>query len=82
MFQHLDPRTRLDLIEKVRLNGRKIFWIGIGLSVFSAVFPWLLILRVVKTTFAIGFLVYIAMVLGMGLSFIGLIYYNSVDLSD
>jgi hypothetical protein len=81
MFHLLDDRTKLMIIEKVRLNGRKVRWIGAGFSVFSAVGPWFLILDIIPTTFFFSFLIYISMVLGMGLSFVGLIYDNLIDLS-
>lgn len=81
MFYLLDDLTKLKIIEFVRPNGRKLRWIGAGLSVFAAVAPWFLILDIVPTTYFICFLIYISMVLGMGLSFVGLIYDNFVDMS-
>lgn len=81
MFYQLDDQTKMKIIEKVRLNGRKIRWIGAGLLVFSAVAPWFLILDIIPTTYFICFLIYISMVLGMGLSIVGLLYDNLIDLS-
>lgn len=81
MFYLLDDRTKMKIIEVVRLNGRRLRWIGAGLCVFSALAPWLLILDIVLTTFLICFVIYFPMVLGMGLSIIGLLYDNFVDMS-
>ena len=81
MFKQLDVHTRLRIIEFVRLNGRKVRWIGGGLCVFAAVSPWLMVLKLVPTTYWLSFVTYAAMVLGMGLSFIGLIYDNFSDLN-
>lgn len=81
MFYQLDDQTKMRIIEKVRLNGRKIRWVGAGLCVFAAVAPWFLILKIVPTTYFVCFFIYFCMVLGMGLSFVGLIYDNFVDLS-
>lgn len=81
MFYQLDDRTKLKIIEKIRPNGRKLRWIGAGLCVFAAVGLWFLILKIIPTTLFICFLIYTSMVLGMGLSIVGLIYDNFVDLS-
>ena len=48
---------------------------------FSAVAPWFLILDIIPATLFFSFLIYVSMVLGMGLSFVGLIYDNLIDLS-
>ncbi len=81
MFYRLDDRTKLKIIEKILPNGRKLRWIGGGLCVFGAVAPWFLVLKIIPTTFFIGFLIYFSMVLGIGLSIVGLIYDNVVDQS-
>lgn len=81
MFYQLDDRTKLKIIEKIRPNGRKLRWIGAGLCVFAAVAPWFLILKIIPNSYFICFVIYFSMVLGMGLSVVGLIYDNYVDLS-
>lgn len=81
MFYLLNDQVKMRIIEKVRLNGRKIRWIGAFLSIFAAVAPWFLILKIVPSTYFICFFIYFSMVLGIGLSFVGLIYDNFVDLS-
>jgi hypothetical protein len=81
MFYKLDDRTKLKIIEKVRPNGRKLRYIGAGLSVLGAAAPWFLILKIIPTTYFICFLIYFSMLIGMGLSFVGLIYDNFVDMS-
>jgi hypothetical protein len=81
LFYQLDDHTKLKIIEKIRPNGRKLRWIGGGLSVFGAVAPWFLVLKIIPSTFFICFVIYASMILGMGLSFVGLIYDNFVDLS-
>ncbi len=81
MFYILSNEIKLKIIEKVRINGRKLRWIGAGLSLFSAISPWFLILDILPSSFGLCFLIYFSMVLGMGLSFVGLIYDNLVDLS-
>jgi len=82
MFRLFDPKTRLDIIEKVRFNGRKVLRIGVGLSLFSAISPWLLVLDIIPSNFFTGIFIYISMVLGMGLTFVGLIYNNYIDMSE
>jgi len=81
MFYLLDDRTKLKIIEKILPNGRRLRWIGGGLCLFGAAAPWFLVLKIIPTTFYICFLIYISMILGMGLSIVGLIYDNLVDLS-
>ena len=81
MFHQLDDRTKLNIIQKIIPNGRKLRWIGGGLCLFGALAPWFLVLKIIPTTYFICFLIYISMVLGMGLSIVGLIYDNFVDLS-
>lgn len=82
MFEQLEPKTRLRIVQLARMNGRKLRWIGAGMCVFAAVVPWLMILDLVETTFLLSLIVYGSMVLGMGLSFVGLLFDNYVDLSQ
>ena len=82
MFHLLDVETRLKLLEFVRLNGRKVRNIGIGLCIFAAVSPWLMVLKIVRTTYWLSFLTYAALVLGMGLFFVGMIYDGYADMKE
>jgi hypothetical protein len=80
MFRLLDVHTRLRLVELARMNGRKLRWIGGALCAFAAITPWLMVLRLVRTTYWLSFLTYGALVLGMGLSLVGIIYDNFANL--
>ncbi len=82
MFHFLDTQTKLRILEFVQLNGRKVRNIGIGLCVFSAVAPWLMVLKLIPTTYWLCLVVYISMVLGMCLFFVGMIYDNYFDRID
>ncbi len=77
----LSEETRINLAIKARMNGHKILWLGAGLCVFGAVAPWLMILRIIPTSYLLCFLTYAAIVLGMALSFVGILFSNTVDLS-
>ena len=81
MFKLLDVHTRLKIVEFARLNGRKMRWVGGGLCVFAAVSPWLMVLKLVPTSYWLSFATYTAMVLGMGLSLVGIIYDNFTDIN-
>ena len=81
MFYLLSDETRLKIVAWARRSGRKLRWIGGGLALFSAIAPWLLVLEIIESTYFICFLIYFCMVLGMGLSVVGLLYDNFVDLS-
>ena len=56
-------------------DPRLIFVIGFLLVLLGAVIPWLMVLQVVKSTFALNFLAAGASVAGLILGVIGAAYY-------
>jgi hypothetical protein len=56
-------------------DPRLIFVIGFVLVLLGAVIPWLMVLHVIKSTFALNFLAVGASVSGLILGVIGVAYY-------
>jgi len=59
----------------IERNPRLIFVIGFALVLLGAVLPWLMVLHVIKSTFALNFLAAGASVAGLVLGVIGTAFY-------
>jgi len=59
----------------IERNPRLIFVIGFALVLLGAVLPWLMVLHVIKSAFALNFLAAGASVAGLVLGVIGTAFY-------
>jgi membrane associated rhomboid family serine protease len=57
------------------VDHRLILAIGFVLVLFGAVVPWLMVLQIVKSTFALNFLGYAASISGLVLGVVGVSFY-------
>ena len=58
------------------VDHRLILAIGFVLVLFGAVVPWLMVLQIVKSTFALNFLAYAASIAGLVLGVVGVAFYT------
>ena len=57
----------------------KLYYLGGTMMVAGALWPWLVLLRIFKSTFIANFMAYILIVVGGGLVIVGIIFDNVVD---
>jgi ABC-type Na+ efflux pump permease subunit len=63
----------------IPLNPRNLIIIGFILVVFGFVAPFLMVMRILESTFWLNFLAYTASTLGMILGFIGVATYYRIN---
>lgn len=56
-----------------------MMFLGVGLMLFGVIIPFLMILRIIETSFWLSFLSYGASVSGMVIGFLGLFMYTKKD---
>lgn len=63
----------------IQMHPKGMMFLGIGLMIFGVAAPFLMIIKVLETSFWLSFLSYAASIVGMVLGFLGLFMYTKID---